>query len=130
MSLKSLRWESVGLVMLLLVWIGIWGAWIPARTASLTQHALYLAEWSTILPESRYGGLAYLAEVLRLSTALAVVALAIGVGMLRSLSARWVIRVLASVPGLVLTSTGLITPSERYLIGLPTEVISAVNTLL
>lgn len=102
MSTKSLRLESVGVVVLLLVWIGVWGTWIPGRTASLTQNALYLAEWSTILPESRLGGLAYLAEMLRLSVALAVVALAIGVGVLRRPLARWSIRLVACLPGLVI----------------------------
>lgn len=102
MNSKGLQWRKVGVLVLLLVWIGMWGAWIPAQTAALTQNALYLAEWSTILPESRFGGLAYLAEVLRLSVALAVVALAVGVGALESLSARWLMRVVACLPGLVI----------------------------
>jgi hypothetical protein len=85
-----------------LVWVGIWGAWIPAKTASLTQNALYLAEWSTILPESRLGGLAYLAEVLRSAVAAAVVALAISVGALKRPLVRWSIRLAACLPGLVI----------------------------
>jgi hypothetical protein len=102
MSSKSLQWGIIGVLMLLLAWIGVWGAWIPARTVGLTQNALYLAEWSTILPESRFGGLAYLAEVLRLSVALAVVALAISVGVLKNPLMRWAIRVVACLPGLVI----------------------------
>lgn len=102
MNAKSLQWEKIGIVLLLLVWIGVWGAWIPARTVSLTQNALYLAEWSTILPESRFGGLAYLAEVLRLAVALAMVALAISVGALKRPLARWSIRLVACLPGLVI----------------------------
>lgn len=102
MNSKSLRWERIDVMVLVLVWISVWGAWIPARTVSLTQNALYLAEWSTHLPESRFGGLDYLAEVLRLSVALAVVALAIGVGVLERPLARWSIRVVACLPGLVI----------------------------
>jgi hypothetical protein len=99
---RSFRWETVGVWLLVLAWVGIWGAWIPAKTASLTQNALYLAEWSTILPESRFGGLAYLAEVLRASVAVAVVALAVGVGAFKRPLLRWSIRLAACLPGLVI----------------------------
>ena len=102
MSSKSPQWGMIGVFLLMLAWIGLWGAWIPARTVGLTQNALYLAEWSTILPESRFGGMAYLAEVLRLSIALAVVALAISVGVLKNPLTRWAIRMVACLPGLVI----------------------------
>jgi hypothetical protein len=102
MSFKNLHWGKIGVLLLLLVWIGMWGAWIPARTVGLTQNAFYLAEWSTLLPELRFGGLAYLAEVLRLSVALAVVALAVSVGVVKSPLARWAIRMIACLPGLVI----------------------------
>lgn len=102
MNPKGVAWEKIGVIVLLLVWVSIWGSWVPARTIILTQNALHLAEWSTILPESRFEGMAYLAELLRLAVALAVVALAVYVGVLRSELARWSIRLVACLPGLVI----------------------------
>ncbi|MBN1429970.1 MAG: hypothetical protein JXB07_16495 [Anaerolineae bacterium] len=95
-------WKQAGVVLLALAWVGTWGAWIPARSAPLTLNALYMAEWATILPESRFGDMGYLAEVLRLSVALAVIALAISAISIRSYPARWTIRVIAALPGLVI----------------------------
>jgi hypothetical protein len=102
MSFVKPLWRRAGVTLLILAWIGTWGAWIPARSASLTLNAFYMAEWSTILPEARFGGMAYLAEVLRASVALATIALAISAKTLRSRLARWTLRVIAALPGLVI----------------------------
>ena len=79
MRLVRRLWKQASVGLLIMAWVGTWGAWIPARTASLTLNALYMAEWSTVLPESRFGGMSYLAEVLRLSVALTVIALVVSV---------------------------------------------------
>ncbi|MBN1311171.1 MAG: hypothetical protein JXB30_07105 [Anaerolineae bacterium] len=102
MKFGKLLWKQAGVVFLILAWVGIWGTWIPARSASLTLNALYLAEWSTILPESRFGDMAYLAEVLRASVAIMVSALAVAAGVVRGRPARWSIRLVAALPGLVI----------------------------
>jgi hypothetical protein len=102
MNLKAWWQQYAAVIVLTLVWIGIWGAWIPAKAASLTQNALYLAEWSTISPEARFQGMSYLAEALRLSVALAVIALAISANAIRGFTRRWLVRTIAALPGLVI----------------------------
>jgi hypothetical protein len=87
---------------LALAWIGIWGAWIPHQTVSLTQNALYLAEWSTFLPGVRFGDLARVPEWLRLAVSLASVTLAVGAGGLGKRWLQWVFRLAALTPGLIM----------------------------
>lgn len=97
-----LRLDRIALLALWLTWVGMWGAWIPHHTASLTQNAIYLAEWSDVLLEVRAGPLAGVPNLLRLALALAVVGLAIALGSVRQVWLRWVLRGLSSLPGLVL----------------------------
>lgn len=101
-AVKALRPEWIALAALALVWAGIWGAWIPHKTASLTQNAIYLADWSDVLPQVYAGPLAGVPNVLRLAVGLAVAALAVALGLVRHVGARWGLRALASLPGLVL----------------------------
>ena len=63
---------------LLVAWAGAWAAWVPHRSLGLTQNAIDLAEWSTFLPEVRFGGLRTMPEMLRLAITLCSVALAVG----------------------------------------------------
>lgn len=83
-------------------WLGVWGAWIPHQTVALTQNAVDLAEWATFLTDVRYGGLQLMPELLRLSISLAVVALAVAAGCLSAWWRRWLLRLAALIPGLML----------------------------
>jgi hypothetical protein len=87
---------------LLIVWAGAWAAWVPHRSLGLAQNAIDLAEWSTFLPEVRFGGLRPVPEMLRLGVALASVALAVAAGALESRPLRWALRLVAILPGVVL----------------------------
>ncbi len=96
------RADGAALAALGLAWLGIWGAWIPHRTASLTQNAIDLAQWAGILNDVRFGSLGHVPDLLRLAVALAGVALAVGAGMLHNHWLRWGVRLAALLPGLVL----------------------------
>jgi hypothetical protein len=87
---------------LLAAWAGAWAAWIPHRSLGLTQNAIDLAEWSTFLPEVRFGGLRLMPEMLRLAVTLCSVALAVAAGALENRWLRWAARLLAFLPGIVL----------------------------
>ncbi len=102
MERERSRADLAALAGLGVAWLGIWGAWIPHKTASLTQNAIDLAEWSGILNDVRFGRLGVTPDLLRLAVALAGVALAVGAGMLRSRWLRWGVRLAALMPGLVL----------------------------
>ncbi len=90
------------LAALCLAWLGVWGAWIPHKTASLTQNAIDLAEWSAILNDVRFGSLAGMPDRLRLAIALAAVALAVAAGLLENRWLRGALRTVAVLPGFVL----------------------------
>jgi hypothetical protein len=98
----SRRREQVVLALLAAGWLGIWGAWIPHPTAALTQNALDLAEWATFLSDVRYGGLRLMPEVLRLGVALSVVALGVAAGSIEPWPLRWLVRLGAAIPGLIM----------------------------
>jgi hypothetical protein len=87
---------------LLVAWAGAWAAWVPHRSLGLTQNAIDLAEWSTYLPEVRFGGLRLMPELLRLAITLCSVALAVAAGALENRWLRRVARLLAFLPGVVL----------------------------
>ncbi len=99
---KAPRPDWIALAALALAWVGIWGAWIPHKTASLTQNAIYLADWSDVLPQVYAGPLAGTPNMLRLALALAIVALAAALRSVRHVGMRWGLRALAALPGLVL----------------------------
>lgn len=96
------RADGLALAALGLAWLGIWGAWIPHKTAGLTQNADVLAYWSGVLPEVRSGPLALMPDLLRLGIALASVALSVSAGAIRSPWLRWAVRLVALLPGLIL----------------------------
>jgi hypothetical protein len=102
MKADSLRIDRWALVALVLAWLGIWGAWIPHKTVALTQNAVDLAEWATFLTDVRYGSLRLMPELLRLSVSLSVVALAVAAGSLAVWWQRWLLRLAALIPGLML----------------------------
>lgn len=99
---QNRRLELLGVLALLLAWIGIWGAWIPHRVVSLTQNAFDFAEWSTYLNDVRYGDLTLMPDILRLAVGLCVIAMAVGVGAFERLWLRWGLRVIGLLPALVL----------------------------
>ena len=99
---KASRLDRAGLVAVLAAWLGVWGAWIPHKTVSLTQNALNLAEWSTMLNDVRFGPYAQTPDMLRLAVALASVALAVAAGFAGRPWVRWGLRAAALLPGLVL----------------------------
>lgn len=93
-------WTVAALVM---AWLGMWGAWIADASAGLTQNAFYLSEWSTFLPDVRYGSLRPVPEVMRLALALGALALAVGLGSIPNRWLRWCARLLLAAPiGLLL----------------------------
>lgn len=102
MRLRLSRRDLVSVGTLALAWIGLWGGWISHHTASLTQNALYLAEWSTFLPEVRFGTLAQEPEWLRLAVSLTSVALAVGASALEQKWLRVVIRIFCLLPPVVM----------------------------
>jgi hypothetical protein len=87
---------------ILVAWAGVWAAWAPHRSLGLAQNAIDLAEWSTFLPEVRFGGLRPVPEMLRLAVTLASVALAVAAGALESRPLRWALRLIAILSGVVL----------------------------
>jgi hypothetical protein len=87
---------------LLVAWAGVWAAWVPHRSLGLAQNAIDLAEWSTFLPEVRFGGLRVMPDLLRLAVTLASVALAVAAGSLENRWLRWALRLVAILPGIVL----------------------------
>jgi hypothetical protein len=89
-------------VALLLVWVGIWGAWIGHKTVALTQNAIDLAEWSDYLTDVRFGELAGTPDRLRLSVGLAMIALAGGAGAISNRWLRWAACLLATLPVITL----------------------------
>jgi len=101
--LRSRAWlDRVILFLLVLSWLGIWGAWVPHPTVALTQNALDLAEWATFLSDVRYDGLRLMPELLRLGVALSVVVLAVAAKTIDHWPLRWLVRLIAAVPGLVM----------------------------
>jgi hypothetical protein len=87
--------NRIGVVMLLIAFLSLWGAWIPNPAVALRLNAFDMAEWSTVLMLVRAGNLHYVPDVLRLAPALCTIALALKAGDLKNLWARWGIRVLA-----------------------------------
>lgn len=87
---------------LALAWVGVWGAWIPHKTAGLTQNAVDLAAWSGLLIDVQAGPLGAVPDLLRLGIALGLLALAVTAGALESAALRWGARIAAALPGLVL----------------------------
>lgn len=102
MRSKPALLDAAALAALALAWLGLWGAWVPHATAGLTQNAFVLAYWSGVLPEVRWGGLGFMPDAVRLAIALAVVALALAAGAIRSPWLRWAVRLVALLPGLIL----------------------------
>jgi len=101
--LHDRKWaDRIVLVLLILSWLGIWGAWIPHPTVALTQNALDLTEWATFLSDVRYGGLRLMPEFLRFGGALCVVALAVTAKTIDRWPWRWLVRLIAAAPGLVM----------------------------
>jgi hypothetical protein len=100
-AIKRLDREQIALAALDLAWLGLWGAWIPHVTASLTQNVFYLAEWSTFLIDVRTGGLRLAPDALRLSAALAGCALMAGLERVGPPWLRWTARVGLGAPILV-----------------------------
>jgi hypothetical protein len=101
-NLSPTRSDIISLLALGLVWIGVWGPWIPHRVSSLTLNAVDLAEWSAVLTDVRAGPLHAAPDQLRLGIALAVVALAVAAAAIRQNWQRWLVRLIALLPGLVL----------------------------
>jgi hypothetical protein len=93
---------TLTVLVLLVAWAGAWAAWVPHRSLGLAQNAVDLAEWSTFLPEVRFGGLRIMPELLRLAITLTSVALAVAAGALENRWLRWALRLLALLPGVVL----------------------------
>ncbi len=92
--LKSWRPELIAIGALLASCLGAWGAWIFNTSVGLTQNAFYLAEWSTFLPDVRYGSLRAVPDILRLAVMLGALSLAISVGYVHNWWGRWAIRLL------------------------------------
>lgn len=98
MMSKRLDRDTIALIALVGVGLGIWGAWIPNIAASLSQNVFYLAEWSTFLPGVRSGQIRLAPDILRLSAALGVIALLFAAQNLRSAWARRLLRAAAAIP--------------------------------
>ena len=89
-------------VTLFATWIGIWGAWIPAKAIALRQNAIDLAEWATFLPEVRSGALHFVPDILRLSIALISIAAAWKAMSIQNGWIRWSIVLVSVIPGFLL----------------------------
>lgn len=89
------RLNRLGLVMLGIAMLSVWGAWIPAKAVALRVNAFDFAEWSTVLMQVRNGELRWFPEILRIAVVLCGIALALKAGDVRSLWARWLIRAAA-----------------------------------
>jgi hypothetical protein len=96
------RGDLLSVAALCIVWVGIWGPWIPDRAAALSQNALYLAEWSGVLPGVRGGPLMAVPDLLRLAVMLSALALFVVLGAVRFAWVRWAMRAAAALLGLVL----------------------------
>jgi len=88
--------------MLGLAWLGIWGVWLPGHSASLQQHAIDFAEWTTFLIDVRSGDMLRMPDVLRLGLMLAVVAMAISAVAIKNGWVRWGIRLITLIPAVVM----------------------------
>ena len=91
----------ITLIGLIAAWLGLWGAWVPSSTASLSQNLFYLAEWSTFLPGVRSGEIRLAPEVLRLAAALAVAALILAAEDIHRGWVRWLVRIGLAVPVII-----------------------------
>lgn len=100
MTRSRLDWLT--LIALALSWLGIWLAWIPHESAALTQNAFYFSEWSTFLPEVRFGGLRPVPEYLRMGVALACVALSWSAHVIPDWKTRWLVRAIAVLPAVIM----------------------------
>jgi hypothetical protein len=96
--LKPLEREPLTFLALVAAWLGIWGAWVPNASASLSQNLFYLAEWSTFLPVVRSGQLRLAPDVLRLSACLGTFALLFAARPIQPAWVRWVTRAVTAVP--------------------------------
>ncbi len=94
--------DRLAILALALAWVGLWGAWIPHKTAGLTQNAVDLASWSGLLMDVQSGPLGAVPDLLRLGIALGLLALAVAAGALNNAALRWAARIAAALPGLVL----------------------------
>src|SRR5688500_6336471 len=93
--------NGVGLGMVMLAVVSIWGGWIPAKAVALRLNAFDLAEWSTVLMQVRSGDLRWFPEMLRVAVVLCGIALALKVGDIRNLWVRWLIRAAAMLPAII-----------------------------
>jgi hypothetical protein len=96
--LRTIDRRQIVLVGLLAAWLGVWGAWIPSVSASLSQNVFMLAEWSTFLPGVRSGEIRLAPDALRLGAALGVCALVFATEFIPSKWIRWVVRIGTAVP--------------------------------
>ncbi len=87
---------------LLAIWLGFWMPWIAAEAVSLRLNPLDMAEWATFLPAARNGPLTWFPDLLRMSCSLAAIAFCLGAGFLQKSWARWLLRGLALLPGLLI----------------------------
>ena len=102
MRTRLSRGDLLSVAVLCVVWIGIWGPWIPDRAAALSQNALYLAEWSGVLPDVPSGLVMSMPDLLRLAVMLSALALFVVLGAVRFGWVRWAMRGFAALVGLVL----------------------------
>jgi hypothetical protein len=93
--------KPITLIGLIAAWLGLWGAWVPSSTASLSQNLFYLAEWSTFLPGVRSGEIRLAPEALRLAAALAAAALVFSAEGIRQTWTRWLVRIGLAVPVII-----------------------------
>src|SRR4051794_3174450 len=94
--------ERAGVIMLLVAFLSMWGAWIPNQAVALRLNSFDMAEWSTLLMLVRTGNLHVVPEVLRFALALCAIVLALKAGDLSSLWARWALRALSLLAVLLL----------------------------
>ncbi len=100
--LSGHTWSLVGTLALVLAWAGIWGSWMPGRSASLSQNAIDFAEWSTYLMDVRSGQLRSMPDLLRGGLALAALALALAGGWVQRTGLRLLSRAAALLVGIML----------------------------
>lgn len=93
--------DPITLIGLAAAWLGLWGAWVPHDTASLSQNLFYLAEWSTFLPGVRSGEIRLAPEALRLAAALGIAALMIAAQSIERGWARWLLRLALGLPVII-----------------------------
>jgi hypothetical protein len=95
------RSNWLGLAMLVIAAISLWGAWIPAKAVALRVNAFDFAEWSTVLMQVRSGELRLFPEIIRIAIVLCGIALALKAGDIRNLWVRWLIRAAALLPAIL-----------------------------